>query len=394
MERRSFIKTTGLALAGSAIHFSFSESVIEEINLYLIQVDAKRDFSHGSWKTRQHVFMSVHSGGKIGWAEANPSHNNANFDFKKWASFMEMCKGETVADALLRLEKLYAEDSIKRGQIEFGQMALYDLLGKLENKSGLEILGYFGRSPVNALYTILDKDVEKAILKLKDLQKATKFNALKIKLFGKLELDEKLIKAVRDEIPNNCYLLGDPNRGYKGETIPSLISIVTKLKEAGLDGLEDPSEMTEEEWVQLQQAVPAIDLVPDHPLRPAKKALHSYKKGMGNLYNFHPETMGDCNDLKKLFLQIRKDDQKIMVGDDSFVGPACNFWQHIAIGMNAECCEAIEKPNENDIFQKVLEHKPTKVDRNGKVSLVPEAGFGMFINEKKLKGLAQGYASF
>ena len=78
-----------------------------------------------------------------------------------------------------------------------------------------------------------------------------------------------------------------------------------------------------------------------------------------------------------------------MVGDASLIGPACPVWQQLAIVLEADWVEAIEKPQENDLFQQCLVRRPVMRSADGRFKLdKPLAGFGVEINVEKLAQLA------
>ena len=61
--------------------------------------------------------------------------------------------------------------------------------------------------------------------------------------------------------------------------------------------------------------------------------------------------------------------KKLMVGDASLVGPACSAWQQLAIGLGANWVEAIEKPQENDVFQRCVLRNPVERAPDGRFAL-------------------------
>ena len=106
LKRRNFIGSTGIALfagmtgeAWSQV-LSGSDGKITSVTLYLINVTKARNFSHSTWENRQHVFISLKSGGYTGWAEALANKNDLEFDIKKWGGFFNEIKGLTVTRAI------------------------------------------------------------------------------------------------------------------------------------------------------------------------------------------------------------------------------------------------------------------------------------------------------
>jgi hypothetical protein len=77
-----------------------------------------------------------------------------------------------------------------------------------------------------------------------------------------------------------------------------------------------------------------------------------------------------------------------MIGDGSYIGAACTFWQQLAIGNEASWVEAMEKPQEQDAFIRCVEEKATELNKSGKVVANFKPGFGLKVNESKLLSLS------
>jgi L-alanine-DL-glutamate epimerase-like enolase superfamily enzyme len=110
---------------------------------------------------------------------------------------------------------------------------------------------------------------------------------------------------------------------------------------------------------------------------------------MGRTFNMHPACMGSVMETVSLGRLIQSWDRKLMVGDASLVGPACPAWTQMAIGLGADWVEAIEKPQENDVFQRCLLKNPVGRTPDGRF-FVRESlpGWGIEIDEAKLRQLA------
>lgn len=101
--------------------------------------------------------------------------------------------------------------------------------------------------------------------------------------------------------------------------------------------------------------------------------------------------MGTFQEINQMAKVIKESGKGIMIGDSSLVGAACTFWQQIAIGNKASWVEAMEKPQEQDAFINCIEEKATQLNTEGKVSVDFKPGFGLKVNETKLKSLADKY---
>ena len=105
--------------------------------------------------------------------------------------------------------------------------------------------------------------------------------------------------------------------------------------------------------------------------------------GMGGIYNIHPDSSGSIIDAVTLAKRIYEIGARLMIGDDSLIGPAATVWQQIAIGLGAEWVEATEKEKESRFYYDAVEDIPTD-SRSNPISVKPCYGFGIYLDEKKL----------
>ena len=297
-----------------------------------------------------------------------------------------MLEGLSIKEAfsLLRTKRGIFPENI----VEMAEMAIIDLAGKCLKKSALDILGLKERKPVCGVYVILSDNPEEVANKTGFAIANKKSEFIKVKLFGDVELDKKIIKAVRDNSKNyGTFIIGDVNGGYKNvgeeKSLDSIAICLKALREAGLDACEDPAYIDNEEWVELQRQVPDLPLIPDYPLRPSRETVKTILPGMGGIYNIHPDSSGSIIDAVTLAKRIYEIGAKLMIGDDSLIGPAATVWQQIAIGLGAEWVEATEKEKESRFYYDAVEDIPTD-SRSNPISVKPCYGFGIYLDEKKL----------
>lgn len=366
---------------------------ITKIEIFRYDINIPRYFSWGTWHNRQHLFIKISSGDFYGWTETPASKNNPNYQPTEWVKYLEKFKGLTLGEAQKRLaseQVLGSKRSLK--MLESLDMALLDLSGRLQNKSAVELLRLKGTNPVPGLYCILDKDENKV---RKEAEKSIEQNLghhLKFKMYGDEKVDLKLLKTIRDVLGDEAVVISDVNKGYKKwKSLDELKSILNRFKANGLNAIEDPAHLKIEQWIQLQQMVGDLTLIPDAPMRPAWKGINTIKKGMGHIYNLHPSTMGSLTHTAKLAHKVKEIDAKVMIGDDSLVGPACSAWQQIAIGVGATWVEAIEKKEDSKIYLECLQSAATKKEPNGYYSFKPAPGFGLEIDTDRLKKVSELY---
>lgn len=359
---------------------------IEETRLYLKSVDVNQHFSFGIWKNRQHLFLAIRAGGESGYGECVISVNNPDVSLSESYNNIGMLKGLNIKDAfsLLRAKRGVFPENI----VEMAEMALIDLAGKCMKKSALDILGLKERKPINGVYVILSDNPDDVAEKTRFAVANKKAEFIKVKLFGDVELDKKIIKAVKDNSETyGTFIIGDVNGGYKNKgeekTLESIGVRLKALKASGLDACEDPAYISNEEWVKLQRLVPDLPLIPDYPLRPSREAIKTILPGMGGIYNIHPDSSGSIIDAIMLAGKIYETGAELMIGDDSLIGPATTVWQQIAIGLGAKWVEATEKENESKFYYNALKSIPTD-SRSNPISVKPCYGFGIYPDENKM----------
>ena len=398
--RRKFIKqSSGLfslfltpSLLSNYSAMSSKEVKIEEINLFLINVNKERNFSYGVWTNRQHVMMSIKSDNNVGWGETKVSSNRPDFDLSVWSVELKKLKGMTLGGAIEEVRNQFFLGNWSPIITEGLLMTLYDLMGKIENKPTIKIWGLKGNAPVPAIFCILEKEVDMVVKQAQIAVDQNMHRYVKIKMFGDFEADKKNISALRKFLGPNSFILGDPNRGYKHiKDLKELSKMMIALNDAGMDGVEDPSNLNKEEFIFLQANVGKLAIIPDKIMRPASKSIKYFDHRMGNYFNLHPNCMGTFSEINEISKVIRASNKGIMIGDSSLIGAACTFWQQLAIGNEASWVEAMEKPQEQDAFLKCIKEKATHLNEEGKVEVDFKPGFGLKVDERKLLSLSDDH---
>ncbi|MEM1060940.1 MAG: enolase C-terminal domain-like protein [Planctomycetota bacterium] len=216
---------------------------------------------------------------------------------------------------------------------------------------------------------------------------------LKCKLYGDVGTDVAVIEAARNVVGDETYIVGDVNGGYRRkqseDSVAAIAAALVDLHAAGLTACEDPAYMTPSQWAEVQRLVGGLDLLPDVPVRPAWKAARQINPNMGRVFNMHPACMGSAIEVVTLGRMIQGWGKRLMVGDSSLVGPACPAWQQIAIGLGADWVEAVEKPQENDVYQRCRTAAPTGRTPDGLFAYEAERpGFGTDLDADALHELS------
>ena len=374
---------------------------IDEVELFRLDANSSRQIVFGNFKNRQHAALRLCADGVCGWSEGIVSHNDPSFQLAPWGACFADLKGKSVTDALAHQRR--HRETWWVNQLEMAEIALLDLSGKLLNESVLTMLDLDMRQPVHGLFSIFEGDPQRAAEKAVVARKQNLSAYTKIKIFGESSLDTDLIQAVRQVIGPKAYLLADANEGYVREQDAPLDELVVKLKSlyhAGLNACEDPASLTNPDWIDLQTRVGYLDLIPDKPMRPAWHARDTVMPGMGRVYNLHPGSMGSLIDSILLARQIQGFGAQVMIGDDSLIGPGCTIWQQIGIGLGAAWVEAIEKPEESDVFLQCIRTKSTERKVDGRFGLIYDhatrdlrPGFGLEVDVPLLRKLCSAYCS-
>jgi L-alanine-DL-glutamate epimerase-like enolase superfamily enzyme len=366
---------------------------ITKIELFRYDINIPRYFSWGTWHNRQHLFIKISSGEFYGWTETPASKNNPDFKPTAWVDYLKQFKGLTIGEA----QKLLASEQVlgsKRSlkMLESLDMGLLDLSGRLQNKSAIELLGLNGTKPVPGLYCILDKDEKKVREEAAKSIEQNLGHHMKFKMYGDEAVDMKLLQTIRDVLGLEAVVISDVNKGYKKwQSLDELKGVLDRFKDNGLNAMEDPANLKPKEWVQLQKMVGELTLIPDAPMRPAWKGIKTMQKGMGHIFNLHPSTMGSLTHTAQLAQKVKDIGAKVMIGDDSLVGPACSAWQQIAIGVGATWVEAIEKKEDSKIYLECLQSAATKKESNGYYSFKSAPGFGLELDTDRLKKVSELY---
>jgi len=372
---------------------SATSNNVDSIDLFLVNVTKERNFSHSTWHNRQHIFIAIRSNEITGWSEVLANKNDLNFDINEWGSYLQVLNGKSIEEAIEITRTNALSKNWKAKKSEPILMALYDIQGKIVNKPTIELWGLEGRDPVPGLFCILEKDINQALIQAEVAKSQGLSDFVKVKMFGDVELDLALTKALRQSFRPETFLMADANRGYKTwQSLEELSDLMKNLHNAGLDAMEDPAELTKEQWIGLQSMVGEFSLIPDRPMRPAFKALEFFNPEMGHYFNIHPDTMSTFQEAVELGKKIKAHDRGLMIGDSSLIGPACTFWQQFAIGLGASWVEAIEKPQESDVFEKCVSKMSTEIGKDGRSRITKlRPGFGIEMNEEKLESLADKY---
>jgi L-alanine-DL-glutamate epimerase-like enolase superfamily enzyme len=159
--------------------------IIDTVRIYKINVFAEQNFSFGTWRSRQHIFLKLASNGKTGWGECILSTNKPEISLFDIASCFEQLRGKTISEAFKLIRSVFG--SWKYAFTEMSELALIDLRGKLTGRSAAELLVLDGRKPVPGVFVILSKDPDNVREKAAAAIASNRDKYIKVKLFGDTE---------------------------------------------------------------------------------------------------------------------------------------------------------------------------------------------------------------
>ncbi len=359
---------------------------IISINLYLKNIYGVKHFSFGTWSSRQHVIIAIHAGQYTGFAESIFSINTPNASLEPWKEYVSSLVNIEVSKALINNRNMRGK--WQEQLVEMIEIALIDLIGKIKKVPAIRLLELDEQKVPFGVHVILSDDLEEVKESTKWAVENGKSSYIKVKLFGKNDLDCNIIRSVREICDReHTYLIGDVNCGYRMEKVENSLEYIEenliRLYNAGLDACEDPAYLKQDEWVELQKRVTPLAIIPDYPLRPARESIKKICKGMGNIYNIHPDSAGSLIDAVILAKHIKNFCAKVMIGDDSLVGASATVWQQIAYGIGAVWVEATEKRNDSDFYYKCVRELATDSSKNP-ISINLLSGFGIDLDEEIL----------
>lgn len=360
---------------------------VDSIRLYLKNIEAVKRFSCATWTSRQDVIAAVSSGENTGFAECILSVNCPEASLEPWRTAVSCLLGLDAGRAALENRRHQGE--WPEQLVEMMEIALVDLCGKLQGVPSNHLLGLQESKAVCGVHVILSDQMDEVAESAQWARQEGKAAYIKVKLFGDTRLDCEVIRTVRRYCsPEETFLIGDVNCGYRpdaraGVSLEWIARQLDQLREAGLDACEDPAFQEIPEWVELQKRVAPLQLIPDYPMRGSRDSIKRICRGMGGIYNIHPDSAGSIIDAVILAGRIRELGAGLMVGDDSLVGPSASIWQQLASGLGARWVEATEKRRESDFYYRCVNDLATDSTHNP-IFIQWKKGFGINLDEARL----------
>lgn len=276
----------------------------------------KRTFSiaHGSRDSTPVVFTQLEQDGIIGYGEAAmPPYLGENHDtvlkfLSRAEKVLSQCTlSKQKVSYAAEIEKILSEiDKIENGNTAAKasvDIALYDLVGKIQNKPCHELFGADKQKNLFTAYTIPIDEPEGI---QKRIQEAKEYKILKIKL-GSVD-DKKLITEIRKQTDKEVIV--DVNEGWKDKHFA--LEMIHWLSEKNVLLIEQPmpkERVDDIAWITSQSLIPII----------ADEAVKRFSdienvKGVYTGINIKLMKCTGLHEAHKMILQAREYGMKIMLG--------------------------------------------------------------------------------
>ena len=269
----------------------------------------KRPFSiaHGSRDSTPVVFTRLEQNGIFGYGEAAmPPYLGENHEtVLKFLSKAEkvLQKFSTIADAdtiLLEVDNIENRNTAAKASID---IALHDLIGKLQNKPSHELFGADKQKNIFTAYTI---PIDEPNGIQNRVEEAREYKILKVKL-GSAD-DKKLVEEIRKHTDKEIFV--DVNEGWKDKYFALEMIHWFSEKKVLLIEQPMPKENTDDiAWLTSQSPIPII----------ADEAVQRFAdlekiKGAYSGINIKLMKCTGLHEAQKMILQARKTGMQIMLG--------------------------------------------------------------------------------
>ena len=293
------------------------ELKIERIAANHCKIPADMHFSSGSVTMQSFGVCRIFARGLVGYGERQGGLGKEDEAVARGLIGKDACGLDGLLPQGGRVYKPGAN-----GLLEMFSMALYDLVGKAHGLPMHMLLGGARRKRVPLMPCIFARPPERAA-EIAQGFLAQGFKALKVKLFGEVEGDCAIVRAIRETMPDGL-LQGDANLGYKG--LDAGREAMGRLGEAGLTIAEDPFEGTFEDYV----AITAEFETPRHMLDAPSRGWDGIAMSCGlraaHIINLHPNCQGPFSEILGRAAVARAHGIPAMVGGTGY--PGVGSWAH------------------------------------------------------------------
>lgn len=220
---------------------------------------------------------------------------------------------------------------------EMFSMALYDLVAKACRIPFHLLLGGARRQQIPLMPCIFAETAAAAADTARVFLDQG-YGALKVKIFGKLDGDLEIIRAIRRIMPNG-HLQADANHGYK--TAAEGRIALQQLAEAGLTVAEDPFTGALDDYRQARAAMEQPIIMLDNPTRAWNGIYETCAKKAAHAVNLHPNMQGTFSEILGRAAVAKATGIPVMVGGTGYtgIGTFAHAQAAAVIGLEFPCGE-------------------------------------------------------
>jgi len=259
-------------------------------------------------------------------------------------------------------------------------IALHDLVAKASGLPFHVLLGGAVRQNVPVMPCIFPENTRDAALKAEQFGKMG-FEGVKFKFVGEAKEDLANLKAIRNALPQNMFIIADANRGYKDTK--AFFELFPVFAEAGLSIAEDPIDGAYEQYASMRGKT-TTKIMADIKVRSEENLKLALMAGAADIINLHPNQQGS---LSRAIARAKTSEImgcKVWIGGTGSFGVQAAAYQQLAsvIGTTMPCGEIgglFDHGFENDIVLAPYELK------NGSVRLPDEPGLGIRLDERAIQ---------
>ena len=287
---------------------------IENLELYPVEVENVEEFkiATGTSLTTENVVVKIEGDGKTAWG--NGAANGVTEETN--ASMMRCLK--PIRDELIGedidIEKVwwnFREKNVDDPSALAGlDVALHDLLGKLEGKRVFELFSDVEETGVFTDRTIGIMNKDETVEHAKDYIEQG-FRALKIKVGLDKQSDIERIQTVRETVGEDIKIWVDANQGYSVEEAKDFCE---SIKGYDIEFIEQPVDEEDLEGLKEVTEYTDIPIVADEAMKDHESAEKICSNGMADMVNIKLMKCGGLTGGRKIVEVIEDHGVDAMIG--------------------------------------------------------------------------------
>ncbi|MGJ8733969.1 MAG: mandelate racemase/muconate lactonizing enzyme family protein [Cellulophaga sp.] len=220
---------------------------IKHIEPYVIshELDTPFYFSQWQYNTRKICLVKITlEDGTYGWGEGYGPAGVIKAGIEFFTPFLiekQAIENEVLWQEMYRRSMDYARSGSLQAALSAIDVALWDIKGKLLNKSVAVLLGGLKNPTIQpyatGLYFTRVDNLEKVLTEEAKLYKSQGFKAIKMKVGLSIEEDVKYVAAIRKAIGNDIRLMIDANHAYSYQ---EAIELCRRVEKYNISWFEEP----------------------------------------------------------------------------------------------------------------------------------------------------------